>query len=256
MLNCKEGTQKTVTDGDIRYDFKSVKTVRGMTTRTIAKWEAQGWELTGQAPGVVRTELTFRRAKAKVSKKAALALAGVFATLVLTITIGAVTEGDGTPSSGAPQTATVASASQAPIPGSTTTEPASAPTQTVAEQEAKDRAEQTKIARAEVKAKAEAKKKAAQKAKKRAEQKAKEKKAAAKAKAAARREAAQNRADAKLTFGNCPTLNRRYPHGVGQTGARDQTSGSRVTSFKVSDHIYALNSGSDRDGDGIACEKR
>lgn len=140
-----------------------MKTVRGLTTRTIAKWEGQGWELTGRTPGVVRAELTFRRARAKVSKKGALALAGVVAALGLIITVGAVTEGDDTPSSASPQTTTVASApNEAPIPGTTASEPASAPTLTVAEQEAEDRAEQTKIARAEVKAKAEAKKKAEQ----------------------------------------------------------------------------------------------
>lgn len=244
-------------DGDVRYDLKSVKAVQGMTTRTIAKWEGQGWELTGRTPGAVRTELTFRRAKAKVSKKGALALAGSLAVLGLIITVGAVAEGDDTPTSASPQTTTVPSApGEAPVPRPTTIESAAAPTLTVAEQEARDRAEQAKIARAEVKAKAEAKKKADQKAKKRAEQKENEKTAAAKAEAAAKREAAQDRADDKLAFGNCPTLNRTYPHGVGQRGARDQSSGPRVTSFKVGDHIYALNSGGDRDGDGIACEKR
>jgi hypothetical protein len=51
-------------------------------------------------------------------------------------------------------------------------------------------------------------------------------------------------------------MNRTYPHGVGEPGARDESSGPRVTSFKVSEHIYELNSFSDRDQDGIACEKR
>lgn len=45
-----------------------------------------------------------------------------------------------------------------------------------------------------------------------------------------------------------------YPHDVGRPGARDQTSGSPVTNFRVSASLYEANSGSDRDDDGIACE--
>ena len=41
-----------------------------------------------------------------------------------------------------------------------------------------------------------------------------------------------------------------------RTGARDSTSGTPVTNFKVSKSLYNANGGSDRDGDGIACEKR
>ena len=67
--------------------------------------------------------------------------------------------------------------------------------------------------------------------------------------------AAPSHAAAK-TFKNCTALNKAYPHGVGRTGARDKTSGTPVTNFKVSKSLYTANSGSDRDGDGIACEKR
>ena len=51
-------------------------------------------------------------------------------------------------------------------------------------------------------------------------------------------------------------MNKVYPHGVGRTGARDKTSGTPVTNFKVSNSVYAANGGSDRDKDGVACEKR
>jgi hypothetical protein len=57
-------------------------------------------------------------------------------------------------------------------------------------------------------------------------------------------------------YKNCTALNKDYPHGVGRNGARDKTSGTPVTTFKVSNSLYAANRGSDRDGDGIACEKR
>ncbi len=57
-------------------------------------------------------------------------------------------------------------------------------------------------------------------------------------------------------FANCTALNKVYPHGVGKPGARDKTSGKRVTTFKRSKALYAANIKSDRDRDGIACEKR
>jgi hypothetical protein len=67
--------------------------------------------------------------------------------------------------------------------------------------------------------------------------------------------AAPSQAAAKQ-FENCTALNKVYPHGVGRKGARDKTSGTPVTTFKVSNSLYNANHGSDRDGDGIACEKR
>jgi hypothetical protein len=67
--------------------------------------------------------------------------------------------------------------------------------------------------------------------------------------------AAPSHAAAKR-FKNCTALNKVYSHGVGRQGARDRTSGTPVTGFKVSTRLYAANRGSDRDGDGIACERR
>jgi Excalibur calcium-binding domain len=59
-------------------------------------------------------------------------------------------------------------------------------------------------------------------------------------------------------YANCTELNADYPHGVGRSGAVDKVSGggSPVTTFVRDDALYAANSESDRDGDGIACEKR
>lgn len=57
-------------------------------------------------------------------------------------------------------------------------------------------------------------------------------------------------------FKNCKQMNKTYKHGVGKPGARDRTSGEPVTNFKRSKKIYAANKKSDRDKDGIACEKR
>ena len=73
-------------------------------------------------------------------------------------------------------------------------------------------------------------------------------------------------AAAVKSYKNCTALNKVYKHGVGKKGAKDKTSGKRVTNFKVSNALYAHNDGGkkrykgekdlDRDNDGIACEKR
>ncbi len=59
-------------------------------------------------------------------------------------------------------------------------------------------------------------------------------------------------------YKNCTELNKAYKHGVGRPGARDKVSGKTkpVTTFTRSAAVYKLNAKSDRDKDGIACEKR
>ena len=59
-------------------------------------------------------------------------------------------------------------------------------------------------------------------------------------------------------YANCTALNKKYPHGVGRTGARDHVSGRTkpVTNFTRNNAVYTANSGRDRDKDRIACEKR
>ena len=56
-------------------------------------------------------------------------------------------------------------------------------------------------------------------------------------------------------FKNCTALNKQFHHGVGRPGATDETSGDPVTNFKRSKAWYKKNTKSDRDKDGIACEK-
>lgn len=59
---------------------------------------------------------------------------------------------------------------------------------------------------------------------------------------------------------NCTNLNAKWPHGVGLRNAVDRTSGAPVTAFRRSSEAYRAadrhNGTLDRDGDGIACEKR
>ena len=63
---------------------------------------------------------------------------------------------------------------------------------------------------------------------------------------------------AARVFANCTALNKVYRHGVGRKGARDHVSGTSrpVTNFTVNTVVYLANKKSDRDRDGIACEKR
>jgi hypothetical protein len=58
-------------------------------------------------------------------------------------------------------------------------------------------------------------------------------------------------------YQNCTKLNKDYPHGVGKPNATDKVSGNTdpVRNFKRSKPLYNANSKSDRDKDGIACEK-
>ena len=63
-----------------RYQFVEVKTVRGAEQRSIAKKQAEGWELVDQQPGTVRTTLRFRRPKPPVPWKM---LAGLRAAAVV-----------------------------------------------------------------------------------------------------------------------------------------------------------------------------
>ena len=57
------------------------------------------------------------------------------------------------------------------------------------------------------------------------------------------------------TYQNCTAMHADYPHGVGEPGAVDHTSGKPVTDFYVSQALYDANTKSDADHDGIACEK-
>jgi len=60
------------------------------------------------------------------------------------------------------------------------------------------------------------------------------------------------------TYANCTALNKVYKHGVGRAGARDKVArgATPVKNFRVNTKVYNLNKKSDRDKDGIACEKR
>ena len=61
-------------------------------------------------------------------------------------------------------------------------------------------------------------------------------------------------ADATKTFRNCTELNKVYKGGVALPGAVNQ-GGATKYEPKFSKALYMANKKSDRDNDGIACEK-
>jgi hypothetical protein len=147
----------------------------------------------------------------------------------------------------------VATVSPAPAPSSTI---AAEPPDADATQKAAAEAKRKTAAEAKRKAAAEAKRKAVAEAKRRAAAEAK-RKAAAEAKRKAAAEAKRRAQASAKSYPNCSALNDDYPHGVGLPGATDHTSGGDpVTTFKESRPLYEANSGSDGDGDHIACEKK
>lgn len=56
------------------------------------------------------------------------------------------------------------------------------------------------------------------------------------------------------TFKNCTELNKKYPGGVALTGAVNKGGVTKLTPT-YSKKLYLANKKSDRDKDGIACER-
>jgi hypothetical protein len=101
--------------GDMQYELKTVKSLRGMEARVAAKWEKDGWELVEQADApMLRTSLTFRRAKKQVPRWAWIAGAAVAVVCVAAIITGSVLEGSGTPTPSASATEIAATPRAAP----------------------------------------------------------------------------------------------------------------------------------------------
>ena len=59
---------------------------------------------------------------------------------------------------------------------------------------------------------------------------------------------------AAKVFKNCTELNKKYPGGVALPGAINKGGATKLPP-KFSKKLYKLNKKSDRDKDGIACEK-
>ncbi len=57
-----------------------------------------------------------------------------------------------------------------------------------------------------------------------------------------------------VTYKNCDAMHRVYPGGVAKRGAKNVGGKTRYKPF-YSDALYQANTKSDRDKDGIACER-
>lgn len=110
------------TDAEVTYETKTIRAVRGMESRTIKKWEADGWEFVSQSPGKVQTEITFRRPTPKSRKLLWIIGGGVLAlVLAIIIAVGIVNENSTTPAESAnPEPSkTMAAPSKQPSPEAT-----------------------------------------------------------------------------------------------------------------------------------------
>jgi hypothetical protein len=85
----------------VKYETRSVKTVRGLEARTRAKLEKEGWEFVSQEQGTVRSELTFRRPKPETPWKLIGAGGGLLALLVVGSLIASAFGGEGSSNSSA-----------------------------------------------------------------------------------------------------------------------------------------------------------
>ncbi|MET4050515.1 MULTISPECIES: DUF4839 domain-containing protein [unclassified Rhodococcus (in: high G+C Gram-positive bacteria)] len=117
------------TDTEITYETKTVRAVRGMESRTIEKWEGEGWEVVSQVPAKIRTEITFRRPVPR-SRRLLWIVGGSVLTLALVVifAIGIIGERDTDPAeTAAPASSEVAAPSEQPSPEATGTAPAPSP---------------------------------------------------------------------------------------------------------------------------------
>lgn len=122
---------------DVQFQTSSTTVVRGFESRTIAKWEADGWELVEQKQGTLRTELTFRRQKRKASTTQIAIGAAVAVVIAAVLGVGALLDRD---DDGTPAAAPTVSATAAAEPELADTEPSAEPTEETAVDEAVDEA--------------------------------------------------------------------------------------------------------------------
>lgn len=95
------------------YGEKVVQAFRGMESRTIQKWEQDGWKLVGREEGKLRTTLTFHKPKPEPSKKNVMLTAGAGVILTAVVITGVISEdGEGEP----PEEITSAAADSAEQP--------------------------------------------------------------------------------------------------------------------------------------------
>lgn len=112
---------------DVKYETRSVKTVRGMETRTRAKIEKEGWEFVSQTQGTVRSELSFRRPKPEIPWKLIGIGSGLLALLIIVLLIVNALGGGDSPSNGAETVPSPTPSQVVPTPSQTAPTESSTP---------------------------------------------------------------------------------------------------------------------------------
>ncbi|WP_329191969.1 MULTISPECIES: DUF4839 domain-containing protein [unclassified Streptomyces] len=112
---------------EIKYEYKTVQTVRGTDNLVISKMQKEDWELVEQAQGRLRSTLTFRRPKKPQPWLLIGAVAAVLVILAIVIGVGTALSDGGGKKDGAGKPTTAASA-----------KPSSATTPTAAESAASE----------------------------------------------------------------------------------------------------------------------
>lgn len=83
-------------------ESKTVHAIRGTEDRTIAKYEAEGWQLTSRDPGMLRTSLSFQRPRPTKTVATLVAAAVLVLLSIVGLTLGVIFgDDDRTPSSSA-----------------------------------------------------------------------------------------------------------------------------------------------------------
>jgi hypothetical protein len=82
-------------DDEVKYELTTVRAIRGTEAKTTAKWQDDGWEFVSQSQGLLQSQITFRRPKAKPQWNLFAVLGGVLAFLAIVIIIGVNVIGGG-----------------------------------------------------------------------------------------------------------------------------------------------------------------
>ncbi|MET7858199.1 DUF4839 domain-containing protein [Streptomyces sp. NPDC005318] len=80
---------------EIKYEYKTMQTVRGTDGLVISKMQKDGWELVEQAQGMLRSTLNFRRPKKPQPWLLIGALAAVSVILAIVIGVASALSGEG-----------------------------------------------------------------------------------------------------------------------------------------------------------------
>ncbi|MGW2770864.1 DUF4839 domain-containing protein [Streptomyces sp. NPDC001275] len=110
---------------EIKYEYKTVQTVRGTDGLVISKMQKDGWELVEQAQGRLRSTLNFRRPKKPLPWLLIGAGAAVLVILAAIIGTGAALS-DGDEEKDAPASSAAASEKPSATPTPTAAEPTAA----------------------------------------------------------------------------------------------------------------------------------